>query len=135
MIGYTTSQTDTLGSGPTPENPKSAAHARRRAGNPPGCPGKLPRRHHKGGSVTTTEPAGQCPVPQAMKVTEAAAVMGISRETVYKYIRAGLIAGYKHGGTTWITLAEINDYYVRKEHEGRKAQRALRAKARNSKAA
>lgn len=65
-------------------------------------------------------------------IDEAAGDLGVHRRTLYRYIRRGLIASFKHGGRTFIHRKEIDAYFKRLQMEGDKARSAAERRARKA---
>lgn len=57
------------------------------------------------GSTVSDLDALFAPYPEKLSIDEAAAVLGISKKTAYKYLSDGTIPAYKFG-SSWIILRD-----------------------------
>lgn len=69
---------------------------------------------------------------ERLTITEAADALHVTRRTLYRYIRSGKLAGFRHGGHTYVARRQIREYFARLEAEGdakrlRSARSARRA--------
>lgn len=67
-----------------------------------------------------------------LSIDGAAGVLGVHRRTLYRYIRRGLIASFKHGGRTFIHAREIEAYFKRLQMDADKARNAAERRARKA---
>lgn len=67
-----------------------------------------------------------------LSIEETTGVLGVHRRTLYRYIKRGLIASFKHGGRTFIHRKEIDAYFARRRMEGDKARNAAEKRARKA---
>lgn len=65
-------------------------------------------------------------------IDEAAGDLGVHRRTLYRYIRNGLIASFKHAGRTYIHVDEIAAYFKRRQMEGDKSRAAAERRSRKA---
>lgn len=65
---------------------------------------------------------------EALTVDEAAAELRLNRATFYRYVRAGRIAKFRHGGRTYVFRRWIKQYWQEQ------AQAADTEKSRNARA-
>jgi excisionase family DNA binding protein len=67
-----------------------------------------------------------------LTIHEATGVLGVHRRTLYRYIKRGLIASFKHAGRTYINRSEIDAYFARLQMEGDKYRAAAERRARKA---
>lgn len=56
------------------------------------------------------------PTPEVMDITQCAAYLGISRETLYKYAAAGDIPAFKLGSRWRFKLSKVDEWMEEKSH-------------------
>lgn len=67
-----------------------------------------------------------------LSIEQAAGDLGVHRRTLYRYIKRGLIASFKHGGRTFIHRKEIDAYFARRQMEGDKLRNAAERRTRKA---
>jgi excisionase family DNA binding protein len=69
----------------------------------------------------TQSPSGQSPGKVLYRVTEAMAVLSMSRSVIYEEIRSGRLRSVKRGRSRLISASAIADYVALLEQEARAA--------------
>lgn len=83
--------------------------------------------------MTDTDPVEHDIDPvEHLTLSDAAAALRVTRRTLYRYMHNGKLAGFRHGGRTYIARRQITEYFARLEAEGdarrlRSARSARRA--------
>lgn len=67
-----------------------------------------------------------------LDINAAAAVLGVHRRTVFRYIREGRLAAFKHAGRAYVARSEIDAYFTRLQMEGDRQRVKHELKARGS---
>lgn len=63
--------------------------------------------------LETQEWEAMCRVGQLVTITRAAAILGVSRPSIYRYIESGQIPARRIGATTYVLVSDLRTFVER----------------------